>query len=209
MVDNFDRLREFMKFDKQGDFYFLELIQRKKDGCNVRSCSNNFHRLVKDFYITSVEKYDSIKDEVISLCNATNARAYLRLNKRNYKDVCMAFAERVLNKIRTNQEFKNPQREIACVIGEFHSAGNDKTWVVDCDDTTLSEERVGKVLSKISQCEPIGIEKVAALIPTKSGVHIISKPFNMDKFNEKVDDLRNEGGEIEIKKDNPTLLYCP
>jgi hypothetical protein len=52
---------------------------------------------------------------------------------------------------------------------------------------------------------PIGHEvgpKIEAVIPTKSGHHLITKKFDVMKFKEKYPDL-------DIQKKNPTLLYCP
>ena len=37
-------------------------------------------------------------------------------------------------------------------------------------------------------------------IKTKSGIHIISAPFNLQKF-------REEFPDIDVHKDNPTILY--
>ena len=32
IVDNFKLLREFMRFDSEDQYYFLQILQRKKDG---------------------------------------------------------------------------------------------------------------------------------------------------------------------------------
>jgi len=37
-------------------------------------------------------------------------------------------------------------------------------------------------------------------VPTKSGVHIITRPFNLKKFKEKYPN-------VDVHKDNPTILY--
>ena len=39
-VDNFDLIEEFLKFESEDDFYFLQVIQRKKDG-NETGRGNN------------------------------------------------------------------------------------------------------------------------------------------------------------------------
>jgi hypothetical protein len=51
------------------------------------------------------------------------------------------------------------------------------------------------------ECEPDGI-KFITLIPSKSGFHIIMKPFNLQKF-------KSEYPDVEIHKNNPTNLYIP
>lgn len=212
MVDNFELIKPLLSFDKHGDFYFLQLLQRKKDGCNVPNSSDNQRRLVKDYHITSTEKLDSLRDEIIASCNETGARAYIRLNKRNYRTVSMAFAEETLMKARTNQEFGNTFNEINSVIGRYPEPGKgNKTWIVDIDNTNVDSKIVKDIKDIIvNYCQPFDVEKIVAVIPTKSGVHLITRPFNQETFYRMFSQfkLSNEN-EVSIKKDNPTVLYVP
>ena len=212
MVDNFELIKPLLSFDKHGDFYFLQILQRKKDGCNVPNSSDNQRRLVKDYHITSTEKLDSLRDEIIASCNETGARAYIRLNKRNYRTVSMAFAEETLMKARTNQEFGNTFNEINSVIGRYPEPGKgNKTWIVDIDNTNVDSKIVKDIKDIIvNYCQPFDVEKIVAVIPTKSGVHLITRPFNQETFYRMFSQfkLSNEN-EVSIKKDNPTVLYVP
>ena len=212
MVDNFELIKPLLSFDKHGDFYFLQILQRKKDGCNVPNSSDNHRRLVKDYHITSTEKLDSLRDEIIASCNETGARAYIRLNKRNYRTVSMAFAEETLMKARTNQEFGNTFNEINSVIGRYPEPGKgNKTWIVDIDNTNVDSKLVKDIKDIIvNYCQPFDVEKIVAVIPTKSGVHLITRPFNQETFYRMFSQfkLSNEK-EVDIKKDNPTVLYAP
>ena len=212
MVDNFELIKPLLSFDKHGDFYFLQILQRKKDGCNVPNSSDNQRRLVKDYHITSTEKLDSLRDEIIASCNETGARAYIRLNKRNYRTVSMAFAEETLMKARTNQEFGNTFNEINSVIGRYPEPGKgNKTWIVDIDNTNVDSNLVKDIKDIIvNYCQPFDVEKIVAVIPTKSGVHLITRPFNQETFYRMFSQfkLSNEN-EVDIKKDNPTVLYAP
>ena len=212
MVDNFEFIKPLLSFDKHGDFYFLQILQRKKDGCNVPNSSDNQRRLVKDYHITSIEKLDSLRDEIIASCNETGARAYIRLNKRNYRTVSMAFAEETLMKARTNQEFGNTFNEINSVIGRYPEPGKgNKTWIVDIDNTNVDSKIVKDIKDIIvNYCQPFDVEKIVAVIPTKSGVHLITRPFNQETFYRMFSQfkLSNEN-EVSIKKDNPTVLYVP
>ena len=212
MVDNFELIKPLLSFDKHGDFYFLQILQRKKDGCNVPNSSDNQRRLVKDYHITSIEKLDSLRDEIIASCNETGARAYIRLNKRNYRTVSMAFAEETLMKARTNQEFGNTFNEINSVIGRYPEPGKgNKTWIVDIDNTNVDSKLVKDIKDIIvNYCQPFDVEKIVAVIPTKSGVHLITRAFNQETFYRMFSHfkLSNEN-EVSIKKDNPTVLYVP
>ena len=212
MVDNFDIIKPLLTFDKHGDFYFLQLLQRKKDGVDVPNGSDNQRRLVRDYHITSIEKLDALKDEIVATCNETGARAYIRLNKRNYRTVSMAFAEETLKKARTNQEFGNTFNEINSVIGRYPEPGKgNKTWIVDIDNSTVDSNLVKDIKDIIlSKCTPFDSEKIVAVIPTKSGVHLIAKPFNHEAFNKMISQLKlSIESEVDVKKDNPTVLYCP
>ena len=212
MVDNFELIKPLLSFDKHGDFYFLQILQRKKDGCNVPNSSDNQRRLVKDYHITSTEKLDSLRDEIIASCNETGARAYIRLNKRNYRTVSMAFAEETLMKARTNQEFGNTFNEINSVIGRYPEPGKgNKTWIVDIDNTNVDSKIVKDIKDIIvNYCQPFDVEKIVAVIPTKSGVHLITRPFNHETFYRMFSQLKlSNENEVDIKKDNPTVLYVP
>ena len=212
MVDNFELIKPLLSFDKHGDFYFLQILQRKKDGCNVPNSSDNQRRLVKDYHITSTEKLDSLRDKIIASCNETGARAYIRLNKRNYRTVSMAFAEETLMKARTNQEFGNTFNEINSVVGRYPEPGKgNKTWIVDIDNTNVDSNLVKDIKDIIvNYCGPFDVEKIIAVIPTKSGVHLITRPFNHEIFNRMLSHVKmSNGNEVDIKKDNPTVLYVP
>ena len=212
MVDNFELIKPLLSFDKHGDFYFLQILQRKKDGCNVPNSSDNQRRLVKDYHITSTEKLDSLRDKIIASCNETGARAYIRLNKRNYRTVSMAFAEETLMKSRTNQEFGNTFNEINSVIGRYPEPGKgNKTWIVDIDNTMVDSKLVKDIKDIIvNYCQPFDVEKIVAVIPTKSGVHLITRPFNQETFYRMFSQIKlSNENEVDIKKDNPTVLYVP
>ena len=212
MVDNFELIKPLLSFDKHGDFYFLQILQRKKDGCNVPNSSDNQRRLVKDYHITSIEKLYSLRDEIIASCNETGARAYIRLNKRNYRTVSMAFAEETLMKARTNQEFGNTFNEINSVIGRYPEPGKgNKTWIVDIDNTNVDSKIVKDIKDIIvNYCQPFDVEKIVAVIPTKSGVHLITRPFNQETFYRMFSQIKlSNENEVDIKKDNPTVLYAP
>ena len=214
MVDNFELIKSLLKFNDHQDFYFLQLLLRKKDGNEVPAGSDNQRRLIRDYHITSPEMLDEIKEDVVRRCNETNARAYLRLNKRNYKTIAMAYAQETLEKARMGKQFGNTYNEINSVIGRFPEGHKeDRTWLVDIDDNDPDSGVVSAVKSIIARCDPKDDDdnkKVIAVIPTRSGTHLIAKPFNLQKFNQiKKDELSNVESEIAVLPDNPTILYCP
>lgn len=208
MTDNFDIIKPLLKFENPGDFYFLQILLRKKDGNNVPNGSDNQRRDIRDFYITSLEKLDKIKEEVVALCNENNARAYIRLNKRNYRTVSIALACDIMENVRIGIEFRNPISALNSMIGK-NPERDGRTWIVDVDDHSPDSEKVRKLKEIISRCEPLDVEKVVAVIPTRSGTHIITRPFNVQKFNKFLKDEISDESEVAVLKDNPTILYCP
>ncbi len=54
----------------------------------------------------------------------------------------------------------------------------------------------------ISLCGEVDLSKVITSIPTKNGIHLITKPFKVETF-------RKSFPDIDVQKKNPTLLYYP
>lgn len=70
IIDNFKQVEKYLGFDNPNDFYFIQIIQRKKEVPELGS--NN--RLIRSYYINSVESFNKYKDEIIKLCEVFNAR---------------------------------------------------------------------------------------------------------------------------------------
>ena len=81
------------------------------------------------------------------------------------------------------------------MCGSYSNESNKK-WIIDMDTTEDFQLRISTILNPI---EPIG-NKVLCKIPTKNGYHLITSPFNVEKF-------KKLFPEVDIHKDNPTLLY--
>jgi len=200
MVDNFEEIKPLLKFDNKEDFYFVQVLQRKKDfePGQKRLGRNNNNRLIKPYYIYSVQQLDDYKEEIIKLCELFNARAGINLNKRNNKDVAIKCLEILAIAMRKNDEFKGVSKIYSSACGKEGS--KDKFWIVDID--TKDETEITNVEYIIDLCEPIQDEsKIIARIPTKSGLHLITKRFNRQTFSS----YRQE----EIHCNNPVNLYIP
>ena len=86
MVDNFEQIRSHISFEDKDDFYFCQIIQRKKDGNDIPS-ANNGYRTIKTYYIRSFEDFDRRIPGIKQLCEQNDARCYFNLNARNAKEV--------------------------------------------------------------------------------------------------------------------------
>jgi hypothetical protein len=201
MVDNFDLIRGLLKFEEPGNFYFMQVIQRKKDHKeeNKRLGRNNNARLVKAYYIDSFEKYDEYKDEMIALAKLFNARVGINLNPRNEEVCALEMLEQLASCIKSRNFHLAKLYNSVCGA----SLGTDKTWVVDID--TKDDFEVFRVRTAIDVCEPLSEvpnSKVLAQIPTKSGYHLITKAFNSQRF-------ATICPTVEVHKNNPTCCYIP
>ncbi len=200
-IDNFGVIRKILRFPTEDSFYFLQVLKRRKDNPDLEK--DMVH--LADFYIYSLEDYDRLMDRVINLCQSENARAYLRLNVRDSKKTAMMTLKKIVDYIST-ENYKAVKKAYASCTGEYHS-DPDKTWIVDIDNVSIdsfnhSEEQI-KIRQLITDLQiEAGKEPMMQFIPTRSGVHIITRPFNLQKF-------KSEFPDIDIHKDNPTILFCP
>lgn len=194
MTDNIDKVLPFLHFDSPDDFYYLQILQRKKENPQLGSNS----RVIKSYYIKSqkylLDRYEEIKD----LCEVFNARAMMRLNKRSFEKVGFKALENTAHVMMNKEyDFLMKSYDRACGLGH-----NDpiKKWILDIDFIPLPREIEG-ITHFINSIEPIG-PKVIETIPSKNGIHLITTAFNTEVF-------RKQFPDVEVQKDNPTNLYIP
>lgn len=197
MVDNFNIFSSwFENLTDQGDFFFVQVIQRKKE-CNIGSNNN----IIKDYYFFNEETFLSKKEEIITLCKAFNARAYFWINPRNCKQVQYEIIREALKAIECNS--KKLFRCVSKAIGKRRNTNYKPLWILDFDikDTEL----ITKYLNIAMGCKHAGSGLVFNLVPTVNGFHAITKGFDLNEFSKKLDEINLES--IDIHKDNPTVLY--
>ena len=194
MINNYEIIKPLLDFPDKDTFYLLSILQRKKENPELGSNS----RVIKNYYINSIEYLEKRMPEIISLCDMFNARAMLRLNKRSYRKTAFKAMINMSNSMG-NQEFKFVQKSYDRAVGQGH---NDKVkkWILDIDKP-YGEEWLLMVKETINNIEPLG-NKILKELPTKNGVHLITTPFNLKDF-------KQEFTEIEVHKDNPVNLYIP
>lgn len=193
MINNIKLILPFLKFESKDDFYYLQILQRKKENPQLGSNS----RVIKNYYIISEEYLLDRYDEIKKLCEIFNARAMIRLNKRSFEKVGFKTMENLAHTMMNKEySFLNKSYDRACGLGHNDS---EKKWILDID--IVDEKFDRKVQLFINNIEPIG-NKVLGNFKSKNGHHLITKPFNLQLFNA----LHPE---IEVHKDNPTNLYIP
>jgi hypothetical protein len=200
MVDNFEQVKGLLVFPRKDSFYFLQILQRKKDHKGERlGGSNNNSRLIKAYYITSKEKLDIHREEIVRLCEVFGARASINLNPRSFEKTAFQLLVKVANQMH-NKAYHDVAKAYNSVCGDYQ-AEMDRRWLIDID--TQDKEYIHEVSQFVSDLQSEIHNKeysILAVIPSKNGAHIITNPFNLERFNTKYPTL-------EVHKNNPTNLY--
>ena len=195
MINNIAQLKPLLNFSEKGDFYMLYVFKRKKDQPIDERDNHQSVRTIKTYCIDSIEHLEKRYDEIIQLCEMFKARAYIHIQKQNHRDVSLdmlaLLAERIKNGVQ------NQKGLFDSVVGQIKT--QEKRWIVDVDTKNL--DTLFEVSKFLIVLQPVG-DKVEAVIPTKNGVHLITRKFDVRGFKEKFP-------EIDIQKKNPTLLYYP
>jgi hypothetical protein len=194
MIDNIEKILPFLKFESEDDFYYLQILQRKKENPQIGSNS----RVIKNYYIKSQQYLLDRYDEIKTLCQVFNARASIRLNKRSFEKTGFKTMENLANTMM-NREYSFLMKSYDRACGLLNN-DKDKKWILDLDFIPYGQEHLD-IKEFIEPISPVG-NKLLAVIESKSGVHMITKPFNTEEF-------RKKYPHIEIHKDNPTNLFIP
>jgi len=192
MINVFNDIKDMLIFESDDDFYYLQILQRKKENPQLGSNS----RIIKNYYINNLEYLEKKMPEIIDLCNSFNARAMLRLNKRSYKKTAFKAMVNMSNSM-ANDEYKFVQKSYDRAVGQGHNDKNKK-WILDIDEP-YSEWFLDEIKQYLESIKPLG-NKIIIQLPTKNGIHLITKPFNLQKF-------KQDFSGIDIHKDNPINLY--
>ena len=198
MIDNFELIKSLLFFESEDIYYHLQILRRGKDHPELPAAN----RVIKPYFICSLESLDYIEDEIKKLCEFFEARAYINLAPKSIKKTTMLQIKYLAQRAYEG-DFKKIWKSWNTCAGEIK--GEEPRWVVDIDRPT--DREISEFIEY--QCAPVvksfdGIirSKIIEYIPTKNGYHIITTPFNLQQFKEKYPD-------IDVHKNNPTILYIP
>ena len=196
-IDNFDQIGKLLMKDSDEYFYDVQILRRSKDHPELPAA--NFW--VKNICIKGAENLEKYRAEIIKLCEAFEARAYICVcRKSNQK--CMLKALECFSQRLYDGDYKKPQAIW------WHAVGTVKPqvryWVIDIDKEQLDKKDVviGWLEDWYKHCfSKRTLAGIVDIVPTISGIHIITSPFRRDTFTEAFPD-------IEIKEHGLTLLYA-
>lgn len=198
IIDNFDLIREHLVFNNPDEFYFVQIIQRKKDG-NEGLHVRNGYRLIRSYYIYSIEEFDSLRGRIKELCESNNARAYINPNVRNAKEAALECIKRYADLVLNNSAFQG-NNIWDSVCGGVRALGYKALWIIDVDNP----DNIELLESLIISCRR-NPEFIMFRVPTVHGFHIVCNGFDTRQFSLLLKD--NNLSTIDIHKNNPTLLY--
>jgi hypothetical protein len=194
VIDNFKLINSLLKFNNDDIYYHLQIIRRGKDHPELIAAN----RLIKTYFITDINDLDFYEQEIKDLCKFFGARAYINLAPKSIKKTAMLQLKYLTERAYTG-DFKKIWKSWNTCAGKIK--GEEPRWVVDIDNSLEKMIYWWDIEKYINEeCDPIG-DKTITIIPTKSGNHLITTPFNLQQFKEKYPD-------IDVHKNNPTLLYC-
>lgn len=204
MVDNFELIKSMFYFNEANDMFFhLQIVQRAKDhkGENMKVREG----AIKAYFIRSEEHLDRVRDEIILLCEHYGARAYINVAGKDFRNLQNLLLTK-LAEYNLNGTVRDPRRILNSAAGELKSRSSK--WVVDIDDVSIKD----KVLEWLDNYFKVREHSVAndrysiylyAEVPTKSGIHLISQPFNLKEFHDTFPD-------VDVHKNSMgTVLYIP
>lgn len=189
-INNFELVKEFLEFE-EGKFYSLQILRRNKD-----SASAIKSRIVKTYIIESERHLEYYKEEIVTLCDALNARAYIDVCRRNFEKTAFNTLKKTTDLLYSGMH-KAMRSVFDKSIGYYQDT---KMWVVDID--SKDENLLLETKNEIELCSSMFPQKVRATIPTPNGYHLICYPFSTGQF-----EPFYINKPISIHKNNGTLLY--
>jgi len=201
MINNIELIKPLLNFSKHGDFYMLYVFKRKKDQPEAERNNHQSVRTIKTYCIESIDHLDRRWDEIVQMCEMFKARAYIHVQKQNHFDVSLSMMVELSQRIQNGNHNQNGL--FNSVVGQIKT--QEKRWIVDVD--TTSQHIQNMISNIIEMVKPNDGSKIITKIPTKNGIHLITKRFDVIEFNKQI---KERGEEMpDIQKKNPTLLYLP
>ena len=209
MTDNIQQIRDYMQsfglisdsIKKKCDYYFdVQIIRRGKDNPDMPAANYQ----LKVYYMDSFEKFDRFIPEIKTLCDTFKCRAYvsttIKLKRKLAAKTLSCLAEMI-----ENGDISAPWRLFAHASDKVVPVS--RRWVVDIDNVDeLPETAVDTFKDIIRSCDSGHEDPVILKLDTRSGIHLITHPFNLAQFEKKTVEAGLEKI-ADVKKNHITLLY--
>lgn len=207
MRDNFHIIEPLLDFKGPNTFYFIQILKRRKDNPGLKTDVQTIDNL----YIYTPEDLNKLREKIVERCTKNNARAYINLNRLDTEKIALQTLRKIADLV-IQGDYRAVKNAYSSVCGTYHSE-SEKRWVVDIDSDVIHlKDEVRQVIENL-QSEIKGHNyRILAEVPTRSGVHLITNPFNMHLFRKIMAERANpsESGylKIDVQKNSPTILYA-
>lgn len=205
VIDNFQLAKNIIDNTNDDNFYYIEIIKRKKDNPFV-DFGGKSRTFINYYVVTTPEELDSIKAEIISICQKQNARAYFYVNSRSKTAV-----DRYTNYLKKKGRMRGYEFQFAAGQHKEYS-DSDNDWEtlrpmgiidIDSDDTTIHDKT--KEILKNNNLTPHSEYRTA-----NGGLHIVMP----DRQASKIDFSEFDNGKhlgrnalVHFNGDAPIILY--
>lgn len=206
MQTNFDRIKNFLDFSDPGKFYLALVVQRKKDNPDL----DRSERIIKNYMIPTLEKLEYVREEMETLCQVFNARVYLYINRRSFKNTQKAMAKTLIDQICSDSYSNLNHLFDSCAAA--HGCG-DRLWIIDADfaegaDSSVKKEVLDRLSKELEKVSPEG-DKLVMCLDTKNGFHVVTRPFDTREWGGICTRTYYGGVDLELKKDAMVNLILP
>lgn len=209
-IDNFDRIKQLMDYKADGDtLYFVEIMRRKKDNPYMGG-SRDF---VKQYYFKSMQEFESSEDEIKSICQRHNARAYIYINARS---AAMVDKWTSINMSRFKRHpsmgDKYQWNAKSLAAGRSLDEPDRPLCFVDIDSSDMNDIKTAMKIIRDA-----GIKPLYAYRSINNGLHIIlpnkddAKKLDFSPINGNLNGLSQfakNNAKVSVEIDKPVLLYA-
>jgi len=207
MRDNFHIIEHLLDFKEPNTFYFIQILKRRKDNPGLKTDVQTIDNL----YIYTPEDLNKLREKIVERCTKNNARAYINLNRLDTEKIALQTLRKIADLV-IQGDYRAVKNAYSSVCGTYHSE-SEKRWVVDIDSDVIHLKDEVRQVIEILQREIKGHNyRILAEIPTRSGVHLITNPFNVHLFRKIMAERANSSEDgylkIEVQKNSPTILYA-
>ena len=218
-IDNFDIIRKHLDFvDSKLDRYIVHILRRPKDispEMKNELGANEAQRLIKTYYIDSLEYFDKKIPAMKELCISNNARAYIIVQPKDNFECLMNLGKKIFETIQNKNYSVKPEHLIRQAYCEYHKT-RKKQWIIDLDFDEMTEychsvnfggtsywtktwtvqEVKDLIIEELREIQKLELNKYPRKyatwledqvyeIKTKHGVHIITPPVNIQSVQKK------------------------
>ena len=170
MIDNREIIYPLLEFN-EGDFYYIHIIRRRKENKEMPVGA----KIIKEYSARSTEYIDKRWGEITGLCDYFNARAMININRCSDEGVCLHMLRLLATQVEGRTYSGKNLFRSACAKAKI---SGQKYWLLDVDVEDMPH--VDLIEKAVAECEPNN--DVVKSVPSKSGTHLIAKPFNRTQF---------------------------